>query len=140
MKANSPAERLLVDHINENERKREAQRNAGKISEQADQSRLNDNELANLPARSAQKTKQPQFAAPIDYQSQQSAGNAHYGDEDGNGLQRVSDRKRAVEDAQRLAAQVAIGEHQHAMSGSGPFYFRANVFHACIRGHIDGQI
>src|SRR5258707_2445041 len=80
VKANRPAERLLVDDINQNEREREPQGSPHKIGEQAYQASLHHNQLADLPRRGAQKPKQPQFASTVDDQSEKRSGNAHHRD------------------------------------------------------------
>src|ERR1700722_3466246 len=52
---NRPAKRLLVDYINQNERKREAQKKSHQIRQQADQPRFPQNQFSNLRSCRAQK-------------------------------------------------------------------------------------
>src|SRR5258707_10782319 len=69
VKPYGPAERLLVDYKDEDERKGKSQGNAGKISQKSKQACLYENELANLPASRAKEAKQAKFAAAVNHQS-----------------------------------------------------------------------
>src|SRR5690349_1198847 len=55
VKSDRPAEGLFVDHINQDERQRKAQSQAGEIGEKSEQTSLGENQLANLPRGCAKK-------------------------------------------------------------------------------------
>src|SRR3984957_2622855 len=57
MKLDGPAERLLVNHIDQNERKRETQDESDQIRQQTNQPSFDQNQFSNLRGRGAQKTQ-----------------------------------------------------------------------------------
>ena len=102
MKPDGPAERLLVDDEDQQQREHDAERQPGDVGQQADQPGFDQNEFANLRYGRAQKAQQAQFAAAIDDQRQQRAGDSDDGDDDGDDLQRVGDGEGAIENLDGL--------------------------------------
>ena len=102
MKPNRPTERLFVDHKDEDERERKAQRQTGKVGQKPKQSRLDQDQFANLPVKRAKKAKQAEFAPAVDHQGKKRAGNSHNCNDDRDRFQSVSDREGAIEDANRF--------------------------------------
>src|SRR6266436_7873187 len=86
VKPYGPAERLLVDYKDEDERKCESQSHACKIGQKSKQSCFDKNQLANLPGSRAKEAKQAELAAAVNYQSKKRSGNAHDRHYDGNGF------------------------------------------------------
>src|SRR5258707_15460131 len=97
VETNRPAERLFVDYVDEDERKREAQRKPCDIGEQSEQTCFQKNEFAHLPGRGAKKPQQPKFATAVDHESEERSCNSHDCNEDRDGLEGIGDRKSAVE-------------------------------------------
>src|ERR1700732_4738758 len=69
VKPDGPAERLLIDYVDEDERQRKAQRQTGKIGQKSKQAGLDEYQLSNLPGGRAKKSKQAKFAAAVNHQS-----------------------------------------------------------------------
>src|SRR5712692_283765 len=85
MKPDGPAERLLVDYKNEDERQGKAEGQAGKIGQKSKQACLDENQLANLAGSRAKESKQAKLAAAVNHKCQKRPGNAHNRHEDSNG-------------------------------------------------------
>src|SRR5229473_8372038 len=64
-----PAEGLLIEHIDEDERQRKAQGQTGKIGQKTKQSCLDENQFPNLAGSRAKKAKEAKFAASVNHQS-----------------------------------------------------------------------
>src|SRR5579863_6697332 len=62
-----PTERLFVDDVDKDQRERESESEARKIREQTKQASFNENLLAHLSGRRAEKTQQPEFAPAVDH-------------------------------------------------------------------------
>src|SRR5690348_16684676 len=108
MESNSPAEGLLVDHKNQDQRKRESQRESREIRQQSQEPRLDEYLFSYLSCLRAEKPEQSDFAAPVDDQRQQRTGDSHHRDNYSHGLQGVRNGKRAVENSDRLDPQIAV--------------------------------
>src|SRR4030095_3790073 len=77
MKADGPAERLLVDDEDENQREKNSQTEARDIGKQAQQARFGKDHFAKLTAGCSEVAEQTEFAAPVYDQRQQSARDSH---------------------------------------------------------------
>src|SRR4029077_1125615 len=140
VETNRPAERLFVDYVNEDERKRETQRKPGDIRKQSEQARFQKNELAHLSGGGAKKPQQPKLAAAVDHESEQCSSNSHDGDEHRDSFEGIRYRKGAVENANGLGAQVAIGEDKDAMTRGSSQNFRSNGFERSAGRDVDREI
>src|SRR5580700_5755424 len=108
MEADGPAKRLFVYDIDEDERKSQSESESREIREQAQETGLDENLLAHLPGRRAEKAQQSDFTAAVNDQSKQCTSNAHHRNNHRDGLQRVRYGESAVENADSLGAQIAI--------------------------------
>jgi len=108
VKSNRPAERLLVDDIDEYERERKSESDSREIREHAEQAGFNKDLLAHLPGCCSEKTEQAELAAAVDDQSEKRTGDAHHGDNHGDGFERVGNGEGAIENADRFRAQIAV--------------------------------
>src|SRR6266849_7833549 len=140
VKPDGPAERLLIDHIDEDERQRKAQGQTGKIGQKSEQTRLNEYQLSNLTGGRAKKSKQAKLAPAVNHQSEKRSGYPHNRDDDRDRFQAVGDSKRAVKDADGFGAQVSIRKHKDAVAGGGLFNFDAHGFHLCSWRDVDRKI
>src|SRR5437667_7994990 len=140
VKSDRPAEGLFVDHINQDERQRKAQSQAGKIGEKSEQTGFDENQLANLPRSCAKKSQKAKLASAVNHQSKKCSGNSHHCDNDRDSLQSVSYGKGAVEDADRFRAQVSIRKHQHSVPSGGLLDFSSNHVQLRARRNINGKI
>src|ERR1700674_881479 len=119
VKPDCPAERLLIDHKNENERQGKAQGQTGNIGQKSKQPGLNKYQLSNLPSGRAKKSKKAKLAAAVNHESKKRSSNAHNRNDDRDRFQGVRDGERAVKDADGFGAQVSIRSEEHAVAGGG---------------------
>src|SRR5260370_7441659 len=77
VKPYGPAERLLVDYKDEDERKCESQSHACEIGQKSKQSCFDKNQLANLPGSRAKEAKQAELAPAANHQSNKPSRNTH---------------------------------------------------------------
>src|ERR1700737_2946887 len=121
VKADRPAERLLIDYIDEDERQRKAEGQTSKIGQKSKQTCLDEYQFSDLPGGRAKEAKEAKFAAAVNHQSKKRSGNAHNSDDDRDRLQGIGDGKSAVEDADGFGAQVSIRKQKDAVAGGGFF-------------------
>ena len=79
---------------------------------------------------SSEEAEKSQFAATVDDQSEKGPGDAHDGDEEGDGFESVGNDEGAVENANGFGAQVTIGKNQDVAIGSELLNGFANI--VCI--------
>ena len=109
-----PAEALEVDDVDEDQREQQPERHAGHLADRAEHRGLGHDHRPHLPATRANRPQDAEFAPAFDHQRHQRADDAEQRDDDRDRLQRVGDRERAVEDAQDLFAQRAVGVDEDA--------------------------
>src|SRR5712692_4477285 len=119
---NRPAEGLLIDDEDENEREQDAKGQSCQVGHQPKQAGFDKNQAANLPCRAPQETQQSELAATVDDERKQRTDDTHHSDKDGDGLKRVGDGKGAVKDADGLGPQGSVGENEDLASGTGTAY------------------
>src|SRR5712692_6479594 len=69
VKPYGPAERLLVDYKDEDERQGKAKGQTSKIRQKSKQACFDENQLPNLPGSRAKESKQAKLAAAVNHQS-----------------------------------------------------------------------
>ncbi len=82
----------------------------------------------------------PQLPAPVDHQCEKRTGDPHDRHENRNRFQRVCDGERAVKNANRFSAKVAIRKQQHPLTGSSLLDFVPNGIQICFRRNVNRQI
>src|ERR1700722_7750809 len=98
VEADGPAEGLLIYNKNQEERETVAEDGSCGIGEKAEQRGFDKDELADLARGGAVTTQQAEFAAAVNHQGEQRSGNAHDGNDDGDGFEGVGDGEGAVKD------------------------------------------
>jgi hypothetical protein len=103
----------------------------------ADQSRLDQNQLADLGGCGTEKTQQPKLAAPVNDDRHQRARDPHDRNKDGHRFEGVSDGEGLVEDADRLPADIPIGKNEYVTVRGCSHDFVASGFEVCVRCEVD---
>src|SRR5579859_2759177 len=144
VKANRPAERLLVDDKNQNQRESESEHNTRNICQQTKESGFRQNHFADLSAASSQKTQQTKLSLAVNHKSEQRPRYSHDGHKNRDRFERVGNRECLIKDLDRLAAKVGVGKYQHAIVRRSSFNFFANsrgVRSACdVNGKIGWRV
>ena len=108
-----PAERLFVDHEDQQIRHDDPGGQAQRRADHSQQSRLDQNHFFDLLLKRPDETQNPDFPPPLDNQRDQGVEQSQHRHADADDFQRISDGEGLVENFQHFLFEFHVGPHDN---------------------------